>query len=248
MKLRKVTVTGADDSISPIELFSINREYPFVEFGILLSKGVGDLGGSRFPSTEWLKELKKLYDENAKSKIHFSGHICGSWVKDIFLKGIWPIDRRATADFESIATRWQLNTHGIKHDFKGVMLKPVIQYRHILGNEIIFQYDNENNQALFSCGDLTVSALFDLSHGAGVLPKKWPKPFAGIPCGYAGGLSPDNIEEQLAILEPIVEDKTIWIDAESYLRSYDSSKGDYFDPNKVAKFLEKAKPWVKYEI
>lgn len=36
--INKVTVTGADDSIDPGDLISIQQEYPFVEFAILLSR------------------------------------------------------------------------------------------------------------------------------------------------------------------------------------------------------------------
>jgi hypothetical protein len=85
-----------------------------------------------------------------------------------------------------------------------------------------------------------ISALFDLSHGAGVLPETWPKPLT-IPCGYAGGLSPEIVARQIERVSALVGDKHIWIDAETKLRSPNDL---LFDLEKVRTFLEVAKPWV----
>ena len=48
----KVTVTGADDSVDVDGLIDLSKEFPFVEFGILLSKS--SAGSARFPSGLWL--------------------------------------------------------------------------------------------------------------------------------------------------------------------------------------------------
>ena len=74
-----VTITGADDSIDPIELCKIADEFPFVEWGILLSKS--SVGNPRFPSYNWLGELLKLQSYNDVKKMSLSGHICGRLVR-----------------------------------------------------------------------------------------------------------------------------------------------------------------------
>ena len=79
------------------------------------------------------------------------------------------------------------------------------------------------------------STLFDLSHGAGVLPEQWPKPLPGIRCGYAGGLSPDNIKEQLTLISAAVGDTPIWIDMETHVRS---NNDRLFDLGKVEQVLK----------
>jgi hypothetical protein len=38
MRLKTVTITGADDAVDPEELLQIQQRYPFVEWGILLSR------------------------------------------------------------------------------------------------------------------------------------------------------------------------------------------------------------------
>ena len=83
--------------------------------------------------------------------------------------------------------------------------------------------------------------LFDLSGGAGILPESWPKA-KGEYCGYAGGLSPENLEEQLEKIKCVVdEDQKIWIDVETHVRSSDDKQ---FDLDKVRKFLEISKRYV----
>jgi hypothetical protein len=56
-----------------------------------------------------------------------------------------------------------------------------------------------------------------------------------------GGLSPDNLEEQLLKLDEVVGSDTIWIDAETHLRS---NGDEIFDLEKVKQFLEVAKSRV----
>lgn len=43
-----------------------------------------------------------------------------------------------------------------------------------------------------------LSLLYDESMGLGVTCSAWSAPHAGVPCGYAGGLSPENIKEQVS--------------------------------------------------
>ena len=56
--LNKVTVTGADNSTHINDLIGLYKEFPFVEFGILLS--LSSEGGPRFPSMDWLDDMGEL--------------------------------------------------------------------------------------------------------------------------------------------------------------------------------------------
>jgi len=105
------------------------------------------------------------------------------------------------------------------------------------GKEFIFQFDDVNNGIIESVSKSGVncSALFDTSGGAGILPNEWPEPLQNIKCGYAGGISPENIEAQIKLIESKVGETKIWIDMETHIRS----NNDYqFDLNKVEKCLE----------
>jgi hypothetical protein len=227
MKIEKVTMTGADDSIKPEELFAISEKYPQVEWGLLTSRR--SHGNYRFPSKVWLDRLFDLEYQ----KLNLSLHLCGDYVNEILLG-----DNRFINELDtkwSMFKRLQINTHGIKHKFSPALLRTTI-----INNpdkEFIFQYDEVNKHILESVKDLpNISALYDLSHGAGVVPKEWKAPIEGVKCGYAGGLSPQNIVNQLQLIEEKVGDATIWIDMETHLRSYDDR---FFDLYKVVSVLEK---------
>ncbi len=83
--------------------------------------------------------------------------------------------------------------------------------------------------------------LFDLSGGIGLLPKEWPEQQPNQYCGYAGGLSPDNLQKEMERISEVATG-LIWIDAETLLRSENDT---VFNLGKVRRFLEAAKPWVK---
>lgn len=218
-------MTGADDSINPEELFEISETYPFVEWGILVSRN--NYGRSRFPSFEWMNKLAKLNN----NKLSLACHLCGSYVKEILINGL---------SFESeIGYLWryfqrvQINTHGIPHRYNENAINCMKHFK----KEIIFQYDGSNKDILnyaLSIG-LNCSTLFDLSHGAGVLPKEWIMPVEGVRCGYAGGLSPENITEQIKLIESKVGDYELWIDMETQIRS---NSDQLFDLKKVGSVLD----------
>lgn len=233
MKLKQVTITGADDSINPAELCNISAEYPFVEWGILLSKS--SAGERRFPSYNWLDKLAET------EGLMLSGHICGHWVRNICDGGY-----EICADINNYLPkfqRFQLNFHSYLHWIKSpkafIRSLKALTIEH---QQIIFQFDAVNNNLLRVAKEAGVDAvpLFDLSGGAGVLPTKWEAP-VGDYCGYAGGLSPENLKEQLSKISQVVGEGNIWVDAETHLRS----NGDkQFDVGKVVKYLEIAKDWV----
>jgi hypothetical protein len=274
--LNKVTVTGADDKTDIKELLKIAEEYPFVEFGILISKSSTG-NHPRFPSVKWIEEFSTACLES-KILPNVAGHVCGSWVNEIFLGKL--ISFEIPRVFSNIVSRWQLNTHGIKHTCNISHFLNIIKAVNSSNQQIIFQFDEANTETIVEAlnKELNVSALYDMSHGAGVLPKNWKLPsdskgnILSIPTGFAGGLSPENVKSQLIEIadhifdfindDPeckilseygdLISSKGFWIDAETKLRSQylNNDSGDqqfivdYFDLNKVRKFLEEAKPYV----
>lgn len=240
--LNRVTVTGADDSIEPSELFSVQEKYPFCEFGILLShKQTLNGGGNRFPSKEWIYSLVSECRRRGR-KPNISAHLCGQWV-DGFLSGHLLDFDTITPGFFELIQRIQVNTHAQKST-STVEMFDVVNWLSGEGKTIIFQLDGRDGtdiaKRVASFGHKNIAGLFDLSHGAGVLPREYPKPFKHLLCGYAGGLSPENVSDQLSIIEKATDGPT-WIDAETRLFSESGLK---FDLSKVMAFLENAKPWV----
>lgn len=239
--LNKVTVTGADDSTDISKMIEIQQKYPFVEWGILLSKKYSLKNGvNRFPSKEWLNKLM-----NSAGKLNLSGHICGAWVEETLL-GNFPEFGQVHGNFTDNFARFQLNTHAEPHKVDSDKLPHVLNSRREKAQSIIFQLDGVNDIMcpMWKRNHRNISGLFDLSHGAGILPSKWPHPLPGAYCGYAGGLSPDNVVHQMGKIIEVCKDRkddVIWIDAETHLRS----DGDrVFDLDKVVAFLENSKQFV----
>ena len=234
--ITKVTVTGADDSVDPSELLDLQARFPFAEFGILVSEKYSLASGAvRFPSKRWLQLLIGA----CGGKMNLSCHICGRWVDDL-LGGTFPDFTKISDWFRYSFQRFQVNTHGVPRRIAFEALNEIVDALRVESKNVIFQIDSVNNIIPMIERLQTVEALFDLSHGAGVLPPAWPTPIDRVSCGYAGGLSPENVEEQIQKIISVSNGKEFWIDAETKLRD-----GGNFDLDKVAAFLEKAKPWVK---
>jgi len=256
MRISKVTLTGADDSIEPGKLLELTVKFPFVEWGILVSQS--QEGCARFPSRNWhtallntiaLKDVPKHGWPKCRDAL--SCHVCGKWTRLLLNEGILAPWTCSIAMFNRI----QLNFHAEK----GFQVNPGLGKALPTDKQYIFQFDGINDSLLQSAlyQDLDVVPLFDRSGGAGIVPNEWPKADllngiigweGSLPncCGYAGGLGPDNLSKELPRIAEAAGDRTIWIDMEQKLRSGGDSK---FDLDKCKDVLEQvaASKWMADE-
>lgn len=210
MRISRVTLTGADDSVKPEQLVDITKEFPFVEWGILFSPQ--RQGTHRYPSKSWVREF-------ISKGLPCAAHLCGLAVDEFV---------NAPRDEYSAFGRVQLN-FSLSHK---VYLLPWLSG--VVGREkrpIIFQA-NKTNRALLTF-DFIREVLFDGSGGRGRLPSEWPVSDPTRVCGYAGGLGPDNLAEQLPRIASAAGDEEVWIDMEGKLRS----DQDRFDLDKATSCL-----------
>jgi hypothetical protein len=253
MKLDRVTITGADDSISPQALLDLHKEFRFVEFGILLAKS--RVGTPRYPSYRWLLDLYELSDRTVNIP-DLSCHICGQWSRDL-LAGKWSLPWRYDW-VPALFSRAQINfTASPDEDFG--YLETILNDWQSSGSgisEFIIQH-NEANEGFFevlremaSFGNFV--PLFDRSGGKGELPGAWPNAEyvedpdgSGVDRpiyhGYAGGLGPENLEVELPKIAEAAGAARIWIDMESKVRSDDDKT---FDLAKVRRCLEICAPFI----
>ncbi len=138
--------------------------------------------------------------------------------------------------------RVQLNFHGMYHKAAGGFLDLLRESR----RAYILQVDGVNDDLMLKAasqgGTVPVCPLYDVSGGAGILPSTWPEPLPETYCGYAGGLGPANLKDQIELILEITGDTRIWIDMETRVRSDDDTE---FLLDKVRKCLEIAKDFVQ---
>ncbi len=231
MILDRVTITGADDSIHPQHLLDLSKSYPFVEWAILVSQS--SEGHPRFPKSHWIKTLQNL---DGIENINLSLHLCGKWVRDLLMGEItfpdWMLEK-----FQRV----QLNFHAEKTKCDPERFLEALKV--FKGKQIIFQFDDNGGNEHFKAvaNSIDGAPLFDTSGGAGVLPDHWPSMEQDY-CGYAGGLGPDNLEEQIqAIGKAAGTEGHIWIDMETKVRSKDNQ---FFDLGLVNECLKISEPFI----
>ncbi len=250
--IEKVTITGADDSVKVSDLINLSKEFPFVEWGLLLSE---DNDRSRYPSNKWLYELYYQWDHLFNSStpsinrallvndpLCLSGHICGALMREI-CQGKWNVFKDC-ADLTDMFSRFQINLKSELNNLDINLLLNSFDRSDLWFRQFIFQVPDLNHNLIQKAieTDVDAVALYDLSGGTGTLPASWPT--CRNYCGLAGGLTPINLEEQLEKMgSSIAKDQLIWIDVESGVRTW-----GYFDLDKVAKFLEIASHWVVEDL
>lgn len=219
MQIDKVTITGADDSTDIQWMLAMQEQYPFVEWGILVSQS--QIGNFRFPSLDWLARLIPHQD-----KLQTSMHVCGKWVRQI-CDGNWSDMLIAIGVAAERAKRVQLNFHAHAHKLNERFFKAAQIASQNSSWQLIFQIDGVNDGLLAQArmDRLDAVPLYDLSGGAGVLPGQWPKQSEGVYTGYAGGLGPRNVIEQVEKIKGVANGR-IWIDMETRVRTPDDSRLD----------------------
>ncbi len=240
MKLKYVTLTGADQSVRPEQLLELSQKYPFVEWGILFSQSKA--GIARYPNHDWILDLTKL-NSGENKPMNLSAHLCGKWTERPLKGEITFLESSYSSAFQRI--QLNLGSDRLKQAVKSEELAFAsrnAQQTIILGGN----YQNINIDPIFLPKNGMVS-LFDSSGGRGIKTKEWLKPFehAGMvhTTGYAGGLGPDNLEVELPRIAEASNEANFWIDMESSLRTK-SNIEDRFDLEKCEKILKIAEAWV----
>jgi phosphoribosylanthranilate isomerase len=217
----RVTITGADDQISPEDLLAISEQYPLVEWGLLFS--TSRQGTPRYPSKMAIEKFCQTSKKNPQLKL--SAHLCGTYAR--------LIGEGHAIDMPEQFSRLQLN--GFLPSWN------ISVPRHTC--EVILQVRREEH--IQSTVDYTrerpgisFSLLFDPSGGHGIETFRWPPPPSDIALGYAGGIRPENVREVLSEIVQVhttVPIENTWIDLETGARDEE----DRFSLSRVKELLVK---------
>ncbi len=229
-ELLGVTITGADDSTDPRALLDLSAEFPFVEWGILLS--TTREGQSRYPSRSWRERWAGAQQSRAPRWYPWAVHLCGE------------LARRALVGCPNVSellgtlngpVRVQLN------GFSRWRLPLLLLAEQWPGTEFILQTSNleaENEADRLRSLHPNVSRLLDASGGLGIASDFYPRPGASW-IGYAGGIGPHNVAAVIQRLRDGFRLSRFWIDMETHVRT-----DERLDLGKVRAVLEAAAPFV----
>lgn len=227
MQLKYTSITGADDAVDPQSLLALSREFPFVEWAILLLPARE--GTARFPSKDWIRRFSQM-----AGSLHTAMHLCDGALLG-FIRGEAEI-----LNLMSGFKRIQLNLKFGDVEGKYSPSDLVQRVRDNPQFQFIIQYGKDKQSLLPLLADVPNHAvLYDDSAGRGISPDSWEPPLAGHFCGYAGGLNPANVADQIEIIAKVAPGYTTWIDMETGVRT-----DDKFDLAKVRRVLEISKPYA----
>ena len=232
--LDRVTITGADDKTDIRELMDISEEFPFVEWGVLVSKSRE--GSARYPSRRWCRELTELWPPKRTVRVNMriAMHVCGEWSRQAFAGNLLWSD---LPPVRLVAQRFQINGRSLDYPAN---LNAVDSW---VSTQFIFQVPNASRFAVTlreSKGDAAV--LFDRSGGHGKAPTELERPWPTWYCGWAGGIGPDNARQTAEHIMTMTPRQPFWIDMEGRMRDED----DNLDIQKVVQVLESVKSLVAY--
>jgi hypothetical protein len=221
--LKKVTFTGVDNKTNIEDLVILTNKYPFVEFGVLVSKSVlvGDIE-NRFPHLGILKKMKLR-------GLNLSCHVCGSVARDIVKHNDWSGFYKLLGKDIEVFDRFQLNVSGIKHFSTNIEFP----------TDKTFIIQLNNNLDLYNTYKHLPNVLGfqDASGGKGVFYGNWMDSDGYF--GYAGGLNAQNVEDVIQDLL-VVNNGDFWIDMETSVRT-----NGWFDVEKCEEILKICEKYIQ---
>ena len=205
-----ITVTGIDEHLAAADIYSLLDEG--AEVGVLYSYSHD--GRNRYPTQEWIVEVASRC-----GKGQLAIHVCGKRARGQLLRGHVMF---------RMFSRIQVN---------GVVSGPELE---LLCNiydesEIITQRFHDWNEWLDDSKIGNHAILMDSSGGCGNCPDMRWAPNTDQKVGFAGGLGPHNLREELPKIKRIATGDW-WIDMESGVRTK-----DWFDMDKAFEAIRQFK-------
>ena len=250
MELKLITCSGPNETTPIPELLNLLDEFPRAEIGVQVSEKKATIETPRYL---WIHALWREAFRRQK-EINAALHVNLRWVED-FGQGIVAPDLEEFLNLQTIEEhpffqRVQLNFKiGREKEPDIDKLETVI--RRFPRHRFILSYNESNRRLIHEMYVRAVKfdCLFDESFGAGIVPKTRKEPvYIDVFQGYAGGINPDNVAEEL--------DKIIVTDPSGYcVKGFyiDAHKGledehTHFDINKCRAYLTNAEKWYRENL
>lgn len=244
----QITLSGISDQVPIDEVLALHAAYPNIEIGVLAAPG--HMGLARHPSLQYLEKLCSHSDT-----LDLSLHLCRDYMKKLFskkldayydLRKFWPHFKRIQLNYYTFFTNETIPPK--KYANKAKALLELFSLPQFQGKELIFPISAYSQRFIDEfllpiIDHHNASLFFDGSHGQGKSPDQWLPPLKQlIKHGYAGHHTPDNIQERLAQIVPLIEQSyPFWVDIETGIMcdGYENNISlNHWDMKKVWKFCE----------
>mmetsp|Transcript_13791 Transcript_13791/g.26755 ORF Transcript_13791/g.26755 Transcript_13791/m.26755 type:complete len:301 (-) Transcript_13791:200-1102(-) len=254
--LLAVGFCGVDESVKVEDVVEISQSSaPWAEWGVLFRPEKE--GEPRFPSMTWVendlcKAVSKANIVAGFYKVRLAAHLCSTRCEEVLEGNAEFVQKLAALGFRRV----QINATKANNVDSSKLADQVDNVAKVIeavpAMEFILQRNEETKplwEALIARREslANISVLFDDSVGTGVERTTFPRPniVEGLPCGYAGGIGPHNIEKVFqGIHESTLQDygpldsayRAPWVDMESSLREkvmQDGEEKDIFSLNRV---------------
>lgn len=238
MNIYRCTFTGVDQKTSINRVEELSNKYPYAEWALLYSaKRQGN--ESKYPSYDFIADWLDVVTPS----VHLALHLCGRSVQDLINQNNSVLELVELV--QSRKGRIQLN---FNNSSKQIDIKRLVEVMKIFQDvEFITQRNDSNIGVLEEINEYGInnhSVLFDRSGGKGIKRIDFSRPITN-PCGYAGGLSADNLYDALKNIKRWVsENDRIWVDMESRIRITHLDGKDWLDLNTCQECLEKVEHFM----
>lgn len=252
MNLRYITCSDLREDVPIDSAINLLNVSPKVELGIQAHDCSMNFGTPRY---EWLDELLSKSARMTKP-LNVAIHVNYDWCSQMAAGGAninkWPAEiqnlfARTDCAGKLLIRRWQLNIGDGTRDIDGKKLAQIC--RAFPDREFIFPYNAKNPVSveinrMHQFKDCKFSLLYDASYGAGISPESWNAPvYNDRPMGYAGGMSPDNVADNLNKIAAVCPPNyTTWIDAEGQLMIPGTRRFDVF---RALRYVQSALDWER---
>jgi hypothetical protein len=215
------TFTGIDDHTDLDRVAELSQAYPFLEFGILLSRTHEDKD-ARYP------ELPKIFDMVSRlaGRTRLALHVCGRAVGE-FVREPSRTDYAGQDIVDLVSAgvgRIQLN---FNFERGGLSIPELDAAVRRTSASVITQHFSANRAVSEGILAPNHHILYDASGGRGVEAAEYDQPFGGKYTGYAGGIGPENAASVAEAIQAVVGKSRVWIDMENRVRT-----GGYLDLGK----------------
>lgn len=200
------TFTALDVRTDLNRVVGLSEAYPFLEFGILLTRSPEDKD-ERYPL---MSEITQMVDRLA-GKTRLALHVCGHAVRE-FVAGTPDIEELVSAGIGRVQLNFNLKRgeFGIDELEQAIVRCPA---------DVITQHFPANSALATSISAKNHHVLYDTSGGNGIAPERYEPPFEGKYTGYAGGIGPENVLDVARAMRAVKGEVACWIDMESRVRT-----------------------------